>query len=581
MAITRFINFYSDEVRLIDVHLKTPLSCDAFSYYHFEIIDRQLFDDKIVYVISVVPTTTVYPAFRGTIKILEGSYNLIEVDVRPSETTAITFIDSIKIKQKYRRAIENIWYPAYFEINGIARIEMIKGFMDFLVDLTGTGIHSDVVINQPLSDSIYHQEKQRIITVDKEADSTKTEFWENNALREMSEKEKNIYVKIDTLVAKDSLKQKESESELKWTLWPYLDFNRVSSISTGLQSSLELYNFKLDGVVAYSFGMKRVVWEVGFSHTFDLDKYKSLQIGVESFQKPARLSLDRSYLRIVNTVFAGLFHFDYYDYFCSDGFSVFADYSSSLFSLKAGMEFSKQSSLRKTTNNSLFSKKEWRPNTQIDEGDYTLGFISGNIGNVNYFTLTPYFENELEFGSVTGQQKTANNMFFSIFGKYKTSIPLFYTGYTPVKLFLSFEGGLNSKNVPVQYMNKMHSSLLFLTKFGNFLTAPPAEYGGREYFAAHGALNLGDLWWRSLHLPLYEGRGLNLILTGAYSRFFAKGNSIYKDTGNDHYSEIGFGFTRIPTFISNVFYLAFDTRWGIGPIASGRFGWALSISFPF
>ena len=127
----------------------------------------------------------------------------------------------------------------------------------------------------------------------------------------------------------------------------------------------------------------------------------------------------------------------------------------------------------------------------------------------------------------------------------------------------------------------MQSSMLFLGKPGNFLTSKPAVYGGREYYAGHALLNLTDIWWRFLGLPLYQGRGLNLILAGSYGKFFAKGDSFYLETGKQHYSEVGFGLTRIPTFLSNVLYLSFDARWGIGPVASGNFGWALSVSMSF
>jgi hypothetical protein len=507
MALSKFISFYNDEVKVGDVQVKTPLSEDAFSYYAFEIIDRQVFDDKYVYVISVIPTTEVYPAFVGTIKILEGTYNLIEVNLRPSENTAITFIDSLEIRQKYTQSIEKIWYPSYLEATGKARFEFIKGFISLLTDFRMTGIYSDVVINQPLPDSLYQQEKKRKLTVEQNADSTKPEFWENNALREVTQEEKEIYVKIDTLVAKDSVRKKEIESTFQWSLWPYIDFNRVSSASVGLQPSFEMYNVSLSGMAAYSFGMKRVIWQSELAYNFDFGDFNTLQIGVEAFSIPENISLDKSFARLINTGFAGLFHFDYYDYMRKDGLSLFADYRSALFDLRGTIEISEQSSLPKTTNNSIFSKKQWRENPKINDGEYTFFYLNGRVGNVNYFIVTSNFENELEFASALGKEKNLDNPFVAAYAKYKTSIPLFYTGYTPVKLFLSLEGGITTSDIPMQYMNKMQSSMLFLTKFGNFLTAPPAEYGGRQYYAGHFALNLGDLWWRALRLPLYEGRG--------------------------------------------------------------------------
>ncbi len=46
-------------------------------------------------------------------------------------------------------------------------------------------------------------------------------------------------------------------------------------------------------------------------------------------------------------------------------------------------------------------------------------------------------------------------------------------------------------------------------------------------------------------------------------------------------SEAGIGFERIPTFISNVIYFGAGAVWGVGPIASGKSGWYLDITFPF
>ena len=142
-------------------------------------------------------------------------------------------------------------------------------------------------------------------------------------------------------------------------------------------------------------------------------------------------------------------------------------------------------------------------------------------------------------------------------------------------------GGKGSSYMPAQFLFRMPVEMLFINKYGNFFSAKPGEFGGREFYNVHGMFNLTDIWWRFFGLPTYEGRGLNLILAGSYGRYFSKGESIYKETGNYQYSEIGFGLTRIPAFISNVVYLSLDARWGVGPIASGNFGWALSVSLPF
>ena len=582
MAMSKFINLYDDYVTIINTRIATPLSKDAFDYYKFKIIKKEIYDDKYLYSISVIPATTLFPAFQGTIKLLEGDYNLIEAILEPSKNTAISFVDSLLLTEKYNESVEGVWYPSFLELSGKVNVEIIKKLFEIKADLKATSIYSDVEINKPLPDSIYAQENKSILTVARNADSSKTDFWENNSLREITKREKKIYKKIDSLVVVDSTRKVEAVSVFDWNLMPYLDFNRVNSVSLGIQPGFQIFNTGLEGFAAYSFGMKRIVWDANIFYKFEFPHRNYLKLGIKSFDKPTRISLDRSYSRLLNTVFAGLFHFDYYDYLRSNGYEVFADVKIGNFFLNSGFEFSQQTSLPKTTNNSIFSKKIWRENPEISEGNFTVFSLDAQIGNVSFLLAGNSFENEFQLNSVLGKNTdNNNNIFYSFFVKYKTGIPLIQTGYRPIKLYMSLEGGLSTTNVPFQYLNRMQSAMKFITNFGNFMTAEPAEFGGYKYFGAHAILQLSDLWWRFLHLPLYEGRGPSLNIGGSLAKFSSDGESIYRSTDNNFYSEIGFGLSRIPTFVSNVVYLAANVRWGIGPIASGRFNWALSISLPF
>ncbi len=87
----------------------------------------------------------------------------------------------------------------------------------------------------------------------------------------------------------------------------------------------------------------------------------------------------------LSSIFAYLFHWDYYDYFQKQGFKI--EFSSknnqvepySKFSLS--YEHSKQSSLLKKTDRSLFSKAVWRENPQITEGDFDVLDFKFSIGS--------------------------------------------------------------------------------------------------------------------------------------------------------------------------------------------------------
>lgn len=578
MAISNFISFYNDELKFLNTTFETPLSQNAFSYYDFKLVDKDVLDDRFVYIIQVTPTTKLYPAFTGFLKIVEGTYNIVEAQLSPSESSAITFVENLKINQKYTESIEKIWYPSYLNITAQAKIDVIKGMLNFNADINATSIYSDVVINKPLPDSIYTQERKRSITVNEKADSAKPEFWEKNSMRELTQKEESIYKRIDSLIVRDSIQQVSKSFSFDYP--PYFSFNRVGAISGGLSANFNFTDFSLDNTAYYSFGQKRLYGKT----SLDIDVIKSrhfdLNVTASAFSVIKTISQDKSYPEIVNTVFSGLFHFDYYDYMRVDGWNINLSARTGQFKFNGGIDFFRNFSLNKTTNNNIYSTVFWRENPKIEDGDFRVANLGISFGSVSFMLPSTSIDMEFKADAQLGQ-KVNSSTFYNANGSATLSIPLFETGYGPVILGLTGLGGLSSDYMPAQYQFRMESNMLFINKTGCFFSANPGVYGGREFYSGHVQLNINDIWWRFLGLPTYEGRGLNLIFAGSYGRYFSKGTSIYRETGKYHYSEIGFGLSRIPTFISNVAFLSFDARWGVGPIASGKFGWGLSVSLPF
>jgi hypothetical protein len=127
----------------------------------------------------------------------------------------------------------------------------------------------------------------------------------------------------------------------------------------------------------------------------------------------------------------------------------------------------------------------------------------------------------------------------------------------------------------------MPTSVSIIGRFGQFYSAPIARFGGTEFVALHAQHNFSDILWRLLGLPTSDGRGLEFILAGSAGRYLQREPDGYLPTGGGWYSELGFGVGKIPTFISNVVYLRFDARWGIGPLGKGNWGGVVGISSPF
>jgi hypothetical protein len=584
MAITQFISFYDDDITFLKTTMPSPIGTSALSDYNFTLKDRINQNDRYIYVLNVEPKSDIYPRFEGEIRIVEETYNIVELELSPSTTTAIPFFQNLVIKQKYSESEEKVWYPAFLEVSAKAKVDVVKGILGFSTDVKATSIFSDAKINVVLPDSFYTKDlSKRSIRISSLADTRDSLFWEQNSMRELSDREIEIYAKVESAVALDSVQTAQTQSNVNFSwMIPYIDFNRVSSVSLGLKPSLEAYGFNLNTLGYFSFGLQDVFGSV----QLELPPLKMAGADfifsgkVFSVQDEFGHSIGQ-YPRLFNTAAAAFVHEDYNDYYQNDGFGLGLDISSKNLKFALSAEFSRNFSLDKTTNSSLFEDYEWRNHPKAIDGDYRILRSIIAYGKIIPIMLPETLDAEINIDAFGGQETKTETDFGGISGRFIVSIPTFQTGYGAMKLMLSLSGGIATDDTPVQYQHRMATRLFILNNVGNFYTAPLGYYGGNKYYSFQALYNLSDIWWRWIGLPTYEGRGPELTIGGTYGEYYNNSNSFYRETGSAGYSEAGFGLSRIPTFFSNVLYWSFDVRFGIGPNAKGRTGGALSVTFPF
>ncbi len=601
-ALGNFFSFYDDDIPILNVSVPSPLNVDAHGRYDFKLAKRSTYGEKGVYIVEVSPNSRVLPAFEGTLTIMEGTFDLVEADLAPSSATAVAFVKELAFLQKFEKFTDGIWQPTYLRITGLANVEIVSGVAEVDIDIDISSTITEAKVNEPIPDSVYGK---RIIRVAADADSVRPEFWENNSLSELSTEEKQMYRKVDSLVAAaDTTREPEG---LGINLNPYLDFNRVGGISAGGSISRRFDRVTLDGTAYYSFGLKKP----GGIFSLMIDPLRegdvTARVTGTIFSKILTATSDRSMLPIVNTLTSAFLHRDYYDYYKGDGWSASAtvrwypwnssdedeeeeepeDREPSPFQKSLGLtgtySSSRQHLLTNTQAASVFLDEPFRPNPAILPGNFTTmrGALSwGETGGTVSIGIAPAVDFGMSLSALTGKEEGSGLEFNGIEGELRTTLPTIPTGYAPMTLQLGLFAGTGSDSLPPQYQYRMRTSLNFIGAFGHFLSPRIGAFGGTEYIAVHGEHDFGDFFWRWLGLPTYEGRGLTMSVGGAAGRF-RQANSIgYRPTGDLWYTEAGFGVGKIPVFISNVIFLRFDARWGIGPLGRGKFGMTLGISSP-
>lgn len=585
IAFTEFYNFFEEKLNILNTVFITPLAENALDYYQFKLLGKQLYGDYYVYDIQVEPKTQIFPTFVGTIKIMENTYNLLEIDLQPSELNGIPILDSVFFEQKFNQLNDTIWQPTYFQFSAKLNLRILENLLDFSLTFRATSIVSDAIINQPLPDSIYDKSKRRNLTVSPQADSSIAEFWENNSLREVSKEEIEIYRRIDTISKKidlpyiipNALKSKNFYFGLNlFSISGH--YNRVVGYSFSFEPFFKYKNYKLKFKPYYSFGQKKSFGAISLEHING-----NFASNLSVFSMIDYISIERECSPSLSSILAYLFHWDYYDYYLKDGINIFSEYKTESFAISLGYEKSQHSSLLKTTDKSLFSNTKWRNNPKIEEGSFQHLSFEIDIGS--YFASKSFIgnflvesENKTSFSTRTrlifGVNRTTNLPFVLFDCSMFLKLPLLYTGYTPISLYFRLDYGKSTKDLPLQFHFRLPVGLLFSAPFG--------KYGGTEYYSGVLSLILSDICWRWLGLPKFEKRGLELILSIAMGRTFNQSQkSIYETTGKIGYSEIGIGFSKIPTFFSNLIYLTFQSRWGLGPLGKGNWRFNLNIASPF
>lgn len=582
VALGNFISFYDDELSVLNARIPSPLNQGTLSRYEFTQAKRTSLNGETVWIIGVKPTTRLLPAFEGTITIAASNYNLIEVDLAPSKWTAIAFVHDLRLHQKFEKITEDIWQPTFLAITARANVTIVKGIAEIGADVSATSIFTQLEVNTPIPDSVYADEQ--IISAAPNADSARPEFWEGNSLSELSDKERDTYRRVDSMVATAGTGSPEPQP-FNLGVTPWADFNRAGSLSLGATVAPSSGPVGANLFAAWSFGLDRVVYQADATVTLlrGADLF-SADIHGAYFSTMATTTSDAAYPRVLNSVYAAFLHRDYYDHFRKDGWNAGFTAKYQQASLSGDVEIARHYSLSNSTSRSIFQHRAFRENPAIVEGEYRTATLKASWGrpeNAIVISSAAGTDLRLSLTGLYGEHTPTATAFRSAEGRLGFRLATIPTGYSPMTLRVEAAGGLGSDNLPLEYQFRMNTSLAFIGVGRSFLSAPVGLYGGTRYGMVAGEHNFSDIVWRAFGLPTYEGRGIEISLSGAAGYFDNRAAYGYAPTGGIWYTEVGFGLGKIPTFISNVFYLGFDARWGIGPLGVGNFGMALNLTSPF
>lgn len=605
-----FVDITKPEIQMLGTRLVTPLASDALDTYTYHITNRRMMDSTLVYDLSFEPSSMLYPGFKGTLSIVDGTYQTIAADFGPTEETAIPFVTSLHYVQRYDRISDSVWVPMYQLVSGGAAVSVIAGLAEIEMKLQIEAYVTDVQANVEIADSLFMEPSDTIrssaqaesggvtvrvradhsvVSVANDADSIRPEFWEQHAFSEMSAQEKEAYHIADSVVANRS-PATETESPkiglitvgpVGINILPILTRTTITGWMGGAE--LEFIGGGLTVAPAAAWGEQGT--NAG-NVSLKLEALRSTDVNLvldgNIFSTYATIQPTRSILGKPNLFnLADLLYMDYADYYRKDGWEAGVGVITSVASIRMWYEWSRQFA-------SALLKPVSRTVLLPDAGNYQVFSVAADFNSSSY-AETLMGQTKAVSGNIVGTygtDKNTNKHFSTIRAGLSAKIPTFSTGYQPMRLDVDISASyVVSATAPKQYQFSLLTRLPVFENTTNLATVRVNEFGGMSALLLHAEHNFSDLWWRAISLPTFKnGRGLDLLMlygAGRTTNSTPTDTQTWKAT-NGVYQEVGFALGRIPTFVSDLFYLRFDALWPVGNVAlpTGTFGWSVTLSSP-
>lgn len=612
-----FFDFTQDEITIIKTTMVTPLGRDALDEYAYTLLGKKPLGDQMVYELAFEPKARVFPGFEGTLTIVEGTYQVVAAKFSPTDETAFPFLKDLTYEQRYEKVNDTIWAPTYQNVTAEAKIRIIAGLIEISADVAAQTYVTDVAINVPIDDSLLSpatssgatsttkaggatvriENMNSTVTVDATADSAKPEFWEEHAFAEPSDDERKIYALQDSVKKVGGDERDTTRQSNKGGRTSMFNLFSVGGVTVGVDPMLDrssITGMIYGGTLNVSWSPIRLSVGGGFgsgdtkvgSVDMEISVLKNDDVHMKLFGSAmsslATVQESRTLVKRLDFLhLSNLLYTDNFDFFRRDGWEAGASIKTDDVNLALSGSWTRHINmpLVETVN---------RISVPADAGDYQMiqlsgtffepGIIESFMGNASPVTL--------RLNGLLGRETQTDVGFWSADAAIDARIPTFTTGYMPMELDVTVHAGIQSTETPTQGRFVTARRFPIMGSRLDFTTATINTFAGTEFVSVVSEHNFTDMWWRLIGLPTFSlGRGIDLIGRFAALNVTQRAQPVVQgqvfDSTPGIYMEAGFAIGRIPTFVSDLFWLRFDAMWPVGPLSPrGSFGWAITLSSP-
>lgn len=175
------LDFYKDQINILDRGFISPLSSSAMMYYHLYYNDSTMVNNVKYYSFSFAPKNPYNPLFSGHFTIEDGTFALTEIETHIPQEANLNFVNGFKGKVKYKKRPEGGWFYEQQEvgINMSLRInkDSVSNYSSKRIDNVSSG-------NWLISKTTRYSTAQRLNTIKASAWKNQDEFISNDVEEE-------------------------------------------------------------------------------------------------------------------------------------------------------------------------------------------------------------------------------------------------------------------------------------------------------------------------------------------------------------------------------------------------------------
>lgn len=246
------VNLYDNSIRILENDFLSPMAPWALNYYRFYIIDTTYVSNKEAIHLAFIPRNKTFIGFTGDVYISnDNKYSLLKATLGITKDISMNFVRDILVDQEFS------------EIDDVYTLTKDEITLDVALSDGGMGVYASKrnVLNNfnfdpPDNEDIFSNIEEVVVRED--AYEQTDNYWKDNRIEKLSDKQQGIYNMIDTLQTVPAYRRFVTATKLITTgyvpMGKYWDLGKLGTMVSFNQ--VEGWRFRLGPETAHRFTQK-------------------------------------------------------------------------------------------------------------------------------------------------------------------------------------------------------------------------------------------------------------------------------------------------------------------------------------